>query len=259
VKIALAALVVALCLTGVDGRANALEASDPQASYDGGDFLAAAASGEARGDAAGLSLASKALLALSMTDWRDTQAGIRLDRAERNANAALALAPTALEPRLNLAVALGMKSRRVALGEALRQKYASRGRALIDQALTMAPNDAAAQALLGSWNLEVVRRGGVVGSRLLGASSRAGMSAFDKAMSVSPGDPAIALQYAVALLGVDAKRYGEKAGSLLTAASTMAPRDAFEAAMRDEARRLSAVMAAGGAQAAAKQAAKAFL
>jgi cytochrome c-type biogenesis protein CcmH/NrfG len=206
-----------------------------------------------------LSLASKALLALSLTEWRDAQAGVRLDRAERNANAALALAPRAVEPRLNLAVVLGMKSRRVALAEAIKQNYASRGRALIEQALKIAPNDPAAQALLGSWNLEVVRRGGVMGSRLLGASSRVGMRAFDRAASLAPDDPAIALQYAVALLGVDAKRYGDKAGSLLIAASAMAPRDAFEAAMRDEARHLAAIMAAGGAQAAAKQAAKAFL
>jgi thioredoxin-like negative regulator of GroEL len=174
-----------------------------------------------------------------------------LDRAQRDCEAALADQPTSVQARLQLATALGMKGRRASLKEAMNAGYARRGRALIDEALKLSPQEPRAHALLGGWNLEVVRRGGAIGSALMGASTRAGMQSFDRARALAPDDPAIAFHYALALLSLDATRYAQKAGALLSAAASAAPRNSFEANVSDQARRLSGVLAGKGPMAAA--------
>jgi hypothetical protein len=241
------------------GQAAPIAARSAISQYEAGDFQAAALAGESEGGAEGYTLAARALIALAMRDLRGPASGRYLDRAEKNSQAALALAPEAVEPRLTLALALGMKGRRASLNEALAKDYAARGKKLIEDVLDRAPDEPRAYALLGGWNLEVVRRGGPIGARLMGASTRAGIRAFDRARALAPNNPTIALHYAVALLTLDSKRYGEKARDLLQAAANAAPADAFEAATREHARRLAALLASGGAQAAADSAARSFL
>jgi hypothetical protein len=89
----------------------------------------------------------------------------------------------------------------------------------------------------------------------MGASTRAGIRSFERARALAPDDPAIAFQYGLALISLDAPRYAEKAGALLSAAANAAPRNAFEARIRDEARRFAAVLATKGPMAAASAAA----
>ncbi len=252
-RIALAALLLCFSLTAP------ARAESPAALYAAGDFRAAADAADRQGDAAGDIIASRALLALAVSDFRGTETKAWLNRAQVFAERALTAAPDSAEARLQLAMALGMKGRRASIKEAIKANYARRGRALIDEALHLAPNDPWAHALLGGWNMEVVRRGGRMGSVFMGASVRSGMRAFDRARALAPGDPAIALQYALALLASDPARYSAKAGDLLAAAANAAPRDAFENHVCDTARRLAAVLSAKGPMAAAESAAAAFL
>jgi hypothetical protein len=227
--------------------------------YAAADLTGAADAGELAGDTANLTLASRALLALAMRDLHQPRCAAWLDRAEADAARALTLAPDAVEPRLNLALALGMKGRRASLREALSQHYAARGKVLIDEALTMASEEARGYALLGAWNLEILRRGGPVGAKLMGASAKAGIRAFEQARALASASAAIALHYALGLLAVDAKRYEPQARDLLAAASFADARDPFDVTARDEARRLEAVMTSQGAAAAAESAARNFL
>ncbi|MES1201598.1 MAG: hypothetical protein ABUS57_09140 [Pseudomonadota bacterium] len=227
--------------------------------YASGEFRAAADRGEQEGGAAGYLIAARALLAMAISDFRGADAGAWLDRAQNDAEAALASAPNSVQARLQFATALGMKGRRASLEEAINADYARRGRALIDEALNRAPQDPWAHALLGVWNLEVVRRGGVLGSAFMGASARDGIRAFERARALAPNDPVIAFQYGLALLSLHPSRYAGRAGALFEAAASSAPRDAFEATMRDEARRLSHVLASKGPVAAAATAAAAYL
>lgn len=249
----------ALGLGPASGQAAPIAATSPSNQYEIGDFQAAALAGEAQGGAEGYVIAARSLLALAMRDMRGPASASYLDRAEKDSTAALALTPDAVEPRLTLALTLGIKGRRASLNEALAQDYAARGKKLIEEVLERAPDEARAYALLGGWNLEVVRRGGSIGARLMGASTRAGIRAFDRARALAPNNPTIALHYAVALLTLDSKRYGEKGRDLLQAAANAIPADAFEASTRDNARRLAAVLASRGAQAAADSAARTFL
>lgn len=219
--------------------------------YVDGAFLDAAALAETRtGERA---LAARALIAAAVTGESNDIDGL-IARAERNARAALAEGEDGVEARLQLALALGLKGRRAPLGEVLRHGYAREGRALLDAALARDPQSAWAHALDGAWHLEVVRRGGVAGARIYGASSARGIAAFERARALAPDDAVIAYQYAVALLELDGKRHGAKAAVLLDAARACRRGDAFEAAIGAEAHRIAGVLARHGADVAARSA-----
>lgn len=215
-----------------------------------GDFTAAAAAGEASGTSAGRTLAARALIAWCATDAAPAEIDDAIARAETNARAALALDPASVEARLQLALALGAKSRRMSTVAALRSGYAKEGRRLIDEALAAAPDEAWAHALSGAWHFEVIRRGGGVGARMFGASQTAGEAAFAQALTRAPDDPALRMQYAVALLGVDPERHAGAAGAQLARAVEAPAKDAFARRIRIEAARLKAVLEAQGPKAA---------
>lgn len=239
---------LALAFTGLSLGAPAWAQSAHQAYVDGA-FLEAASLGETSGGADDLALAARALLAEAITG-DPANMGVLLERAEANARRALAADPANTEARLQLAATLGMKGRRATVAEAMRKGYAGEGRALVQAAMTEAPREAWAYALLGGWNLEVVRRGGPVGSAFFGASVDAGRAAFERARALAPDDAVIAYQYAIALLELDADRYGADAARLLQAASDCRTADAFEARVKAKAARVASTLSDRGPQAA---------
>jgi hypothetical protein len=232
------ALIVALVLACPAGVAFANDTA--LRAYAEGDFLAAASAAE-RGDRA---LAARALIAEAITAGGDVPA--LLVRAERNARAGLAANPTDLEARLQLALAIGLQGRRAPIAEAMRKGYARESRALIDAALAQAPREAWGHALDGAWHLEIYRRGGAVGARMFGASVPEGVAALERARALAPDDAAIAYQYAVVLLDLDARRYQAKIAGLLAAAAACTAHDAFESAIRAKAEAVAATLAARG-------------
>jgi tetratricopeptide (TPR) repeat protein len=236
-------------------RADLVSAQDAFAS---GAYLDAARAGEARGGGDGMTVAAAALVAQSLVA-PTAVASETLDRAIADGEQAIALDPKSVDARLSVAVALGLKGRRASLGEAWSRGYAQRGRRLIEEALAIAPGDARARALLGGWHLEVLRRAGPAGGLLLGAHFDRGVAAFEAARAAAPGDPAIAFHYAVALIALDSARHARQAEALLTAAATAKATNAFEVAIREEARRLGAVLATSGASAAAQSVSERFL
>ncbi len=221
------------------------------AAYQQGAFLEAAAIGERAGDADDLSLAARAALAEAVTA-RGADVDALVARAETNARRALAAAPDNVDARMNLALALGIKGRRASVAEAMRHGYAREGRALLSQAVARAPDEAWAHALIGGWNLEIVRRGGRAGAAYYGASKASGIAAFERARALAPDDAAIAYQYAVALLELDAKRYAGEAAALLASANGCASHDAFEARVKAQAARVAAMLETRGGAAAVR-------
>jgi hypothetical protein len=154
---------------------------------------------------------------------------------------------------------LGVRGRRAGITEAVSRNYAPRGRRLIERALALEPDNAWAHALMGGWHLEVLRRGGRTGARLYGARLATGLAEFERARDLAPNDAMIAVQYAIALIELDAQIYGDRARALLTEANNARPSDAFEAHTLSAARSVAAAYDAEGPQAARTAARSAFL
>jgi tetratricopeptide (TPR) repeat protein len=242
-------LVVFLLLAHTPSSAGDLRSMN--AAYDRGAFADAAKAGEARGDAPGLSLAARALIAEAVTGDA-SQSHALLQRAIVCARTAIAADPESVEARLHWAVALGMQGRRMSLSEAARKGYAGKGRKLIDQALALDPNEPWAHALSGGWHLEVLRRGGAMGATLYGARLSEGLAAFDRALALAPDDGAMAYQIAVSLLDYDAERYADRAGALLDTIHDWTPEDAFEQRVKAQAERVRSILVTRGPEAAAR-------
>lgn len=249
-----AALILAGSLFGALPAAADVEQA--RLAFASGAFLTAAKAGEAAATPAGYSIAARALLAQCVVAAEPAEASRLIARAERNAAAALAQDPDSVEARLQMAVAIGMKSRRVSISEALRSGSAQKGRRLLEEALARAPEEPWAHALMGGWHLEVLRRGGPAGAAMMGARLERGVAAFERARALAPDDAAIALHYAAALLQLDAERNAKRARALLDAALAMKADDAFESEMQEEAAALERVLEAKGARAAAEYAAE---
>ncbi len=222
--------------------------------YASGDFLAAADAADDLASPGNFTLAARALLAACVIGGARGQIGELLDRAERMAGEALSLDSGAVDARLQLALVYGMRGRRASLAEAFARGYAPRGRRLINQALALAPGDARPYALLGAWHLEVLRRGGAAGAFAYGARFADGAAAFEQALTLAPDDLMIPLQYAIALIELDARAHAERAGQLLALTDTIPARDAFERHALGVAVALARTLAEQGPRAAAAQA-----
>ncbi|WP_395645874.1 hypothetical protein [Terricaulis sp.] len=257
IKALMAAPLLALILTAAPARAEPAEAA--LRLYAAGDFLAAADLADDRETAASLSFASRALMAQCATAPSRSDLDTWLARAERAARDALELDPQSVDARLQLALVYGARGRRASLTQAFAGRYAPRGRALIDEALALEPRNARAHALLGAWNLEVLRRGGRFGAVTYGASYRAGAAEFERAMALAPDDPTIPLHYAFALLELNAAQNADRAAALLRRAAGLRPRDALERFVTRTAQRIARTLEEDGPGAAQRAARATFL
>ncbi len=198
-----------------------------------------------------LAFSARALIAACVTHSGCDDLPATMERAERSARDALVLDPGSIDARLQLAAISGIRSRRASLTQAFAGGYAQRGKRLIDEALSIAPDNAEALALLGVWHLEVLRRGGGLGAMIYGANLSQGLAAFDRAQRSAPDNPIIALHYAVALLLLDAPRHHARAAQMLARIQTMRPGGALERHSSDLANRIRRTLEVDGPRAAA--------
>lgn len=166
-----------------------------------GNYLKAAQLAEEIGSPDGFSMAARALLAEVERDlYADHHRKIVL-RAERLARAAISVEPRHPEANLQLAAALGMKSRYMAPVQAHFAGLAKEARLLIDRTLETDPNNAWAHALDGAWHLELVGRAGAKWAQeLYGADATRGMLAYERALSRADEPSVIAYHFGLALL-----------------------------------------------------------
>jgi hypothetical protein len=210
--------------------------------YAAGEFVAAADLADTQPSAASRAFASRALVAACAEARSSDAINALLARAETSAREALSLDPHSVDARLQLALVYGMEGRRVSLARAFASGYASRGKRLIDEALAIEPANAHAHAMLGAWNLEVIRRGGRMGALMYDARAGTGLAEFERARALAPEDTLIPLHFAVALLGLDPVTYGARAGRLLREVIAAAPSDALESLGQETARRLQGAL-----------------
>lgn len=242
-----AAIVLLACAALIAAPAAAQQPGDEAlALFAEGRFVEAAeAASQSTGAADALALAAKAWVAAGLfAETRDEAVALAAE-ARTSAEAALALDPAHVEGRLQLAAALWLESRPMGGLQAYRAGMPQRGRALIEGAVADAPADPWAQAMLGAWHFEAVRRGGRLASRMLDADLDEGLAAFERALALDPEDAAIAAQLGLSWLGLDPERRAPEARAAFERAMRIAPRDAFEAAMLARAEAALALMDAG--------------
>jgi hypothetical protein len=208
------------------------------AMFASGEYLAAARQAETAASADNLAFAARSLLAQCMTSDREPDPAT-VERAAADARHALALDPMHEEGRLQLAIAISLKSRSMALMDAWYAGYGEEGRKLAEEVLRMDPGNFYAHGFLAVWNVEVRRRGGVLGGRLLGASVEAGRRQYAIAAHLAPDDAGVHWQFARALAALDAVRYGDEAAAILDRAIASSRDDHVQMVMKVRAIRLS--------------------
>lgn len=196
--------------------------ADPaEDAFAAGRFMEAASLAEAEGGADNLARAARCVLAEEVTGGSLDRSA--LERAERLSRAALSQDPGHVEGRLQLAIALSLKSRLMSTSDVLKAGYGSEGRDLVRAVLEDEPANSYAHGFLAVWNIEVVRKGGALGAAWFGAGLDQARTHFEAALASDPQNPALCWQYARALAAEDyRKHHGEVFEALSCALETKA-------------------------------------
>lgn len=215
--------------------------SELAAKFARGEYMAAARDAETAAGPDDLAFAARALLAFCMTGTQEPDAAI-VERASKDAEAALKLDPAHDEGRLQLAIALSLKSRRMDPMAAWTAGYGEKGRKLAEDVLKSDPSNFYAHGFLAVWNVEVERRGGGFGAWMMGASLDDAREHYQSAMKLAPDDIGIHWQYARALAALDARAHATEAAQVLARATAATANDHVEHVMQSRAVRLAAAL-----------------
>jgi hypothetical protein len=199
-----------------------------------GDYMEAARQAEQAAGADDLAFAARSLLAHCMTGTREPDAAI-VDRASRDAEAALRIDPAHEEGRLQLAIALSLKSRAMDVLEAWSAGYGDKGRKLANDVLKADPQNFYAHGFLAVWNVEVRRRGGALGAAFMGAGIKEGRRHYEEAARLASDDVGIHWQYGRALAALDVREHGAEAVRVLERAAAANASDHVERVMQGRA------------------------
>ena len=210
--------------------------------YSRGEYLEAAALAEAAAGADDLAFAARSLLAHCMTGSAAPDVRV-VERAVKDAEAALRLDPKHEEGRLQLAIALSLKSRDMDVMAAWSAGYGEKGKKLAEEVLKADPANFYAHGFLAVWNLEVARRGGGIGAWMLGASEESGRRHYEQARALAPDDVGVHWQYARALAALDLKGKTDEVRGALDRALAAAASDHVERVMQARVQELSDALA----------------
>ena len=197
-----------------------------------GDFLRAAELSEERKEADSLAFAAQSILADAMVNSAGNPDQRRLERAKALALRAMDIDAAHIDAKLQLAIASSLQARPLSNRQAMRSGLGQKARRLAEDILLEDADNAYAHALLAIWNMEVFRRGGRIGARIMGASVITAMEHYDAARLATPDDGSLHWQWARVLAATNAKRYKEHIDVALLAAAAANTDDALEAAMK---------------------------
>ena len=197
-----------------------------------GDFLRAADLTDEDKEADSLAFAARSVLANAMVNSAGNPDQQDLERAAALALRAMDINDGHIEAKLQLAIASSLQARPLSNRQAMRSGLGQKARRLAEDILLEDPDNAYAHALLAIWNMEVFRRGGRIGARIMGASVITAMEHYDAARLAAPDDGSLHWQWARVLAATNAKRYKEHIDVALLAAAAANTDDALEAAMK---------------------------
>lgn len=155
--------------------------------------------------------------------------------AESYARKAVALDPTHIEGRVQLAIALSLQARDLPNDEARKGKYGERMRGYAEAVLDDDPDNEWAHGFLAVWNLEVMRRGGMVGAAVMGASYKNAEKHFKQLNAIAPDNLVLKWQYARALAALNPRKYEDEIVPLFRDVASAATNDPLEQAVQGRA------------------------
>jgi tetratricopeptide (TPR) repeat protein len=209
-----------------------------------GDYLRAASIAESNGSPRALAFSARAHTAYAVS--REILCGPCLVEAEAKARAAIEADPMLADAYVQLAVAMGLRGRLLDSIEAQSEGLAEKGRAALDRALELDPQNAWARASLGGWHLEIVRRAGpVLASTLFGASKSEGLRNFRAALAQDLGNGMLRYHFALSVLALDVDEHHDEARTALAWASESGRHDAMMKLTRERALHLLRTLKTG--------------
>ena len=207
-----------------------------RAAFAEGRYREAADLAETVGNATGYALAAESLAVEGHYLAGDEQRPSLLQRAMHLAERAVRLAPEDPEAHFQLAHAVGRYAQSISPMKALRQGYAGRSRAAIEAALRLDPDMVHARVSLGSWHADVVARAGrFIARTAYGATRKAAIENYERALELAPDDKIVLAEVARGLLALDRREHRVRARELLSSAVGMPSEDAFEQIIHKEA------------------------
>ena len=222
---------------------------DALGAYMAGNYQAALTRIANVSDADSRAFAARVLLAEAISQDGQPPSAL-LERALDEANQALGREPGHIEGRLQKAIALSLIVRPMSAGEVRRSGLGAEARDLAEGVLADDPDNLYAHAFLAVWNVEVVRRGGMIGAMVMGASLDAARQHYRAAVDLAPGDAAIHWQWARALAALNAKKHRKEIQAALDAALAAPVDSDLERVMQARAALLKHVLEDDGANAA---------
>lgn len=212
-----------------------------RAAFAEGRYREAADLAETVGNATGYALAAESLAVEGHYLAGDELAGDEqrpslLQRAMHLAERAVRLAPEDPEAHFQLAHAMGRHAQSISPMKALREGYVGRSRAAIETALRLDPDMVHARLSLGSWHADMVARAGrFVARTAYGATRKAAIENYERALELAPDDKIVQAEVARGLLALGRREHRIQARELLSIVVGMPSGDAFEQIIHKEA------------------------
>lgn len=167
-----------------------------------------------------------------------------LKQAEGLAMRALELDAGHIEGRMQLAIALSLRTRPMSTRAARRSGLGGQSKDLAMSVLADEPGNHYANGFMAVWHMEVLRRGGRVGGLILGASVDKGRAHYEVAARAAPDDGSLHWQWARALAATNPKKYRSEIIAALAACMGAKTDSALEGAFQARAKLLQDRLAA---------------
>ncbi|MEO9969197.1 MAG: hypothetical protein ABJG15_05100 [Hyphomonadaceae bacterium] len=206
-----------------------------------------------------LAFAAQSVLAEAMSMETGEPSQSALEQAQGLAEKALEVDESHIHARLQLAISLSLQARPMSNRQVRRSGLGQRAKALADEVVQEDAGNVYARGLLAVWNVEVLRRGGRIGGRIMGASINAGRTHYETGAALTPDDGALHWQWARVLAATNPGKYRSEIDAALSASVSANTDDALEGVMQARAMRLRELMATAATPREIKAAAKEML
>ena len=189
-----------------------------------------------------LAFAARSRLAEAMSASDHIPPANLIEEAELLARAALSENPQHIEARLQLAIALSLKTRPMSNRQAMRTGDGEEAKRLVESVLEDDKANTYAHGFLSVWHIEVRRRGGAIGASIMGASVKKARRHYQSAIAIAPDEASVHWQYARALTALNAKKFRTEIETALQAATDCNTNSSLEGVMQERAHDLKAAL-----------------